>query len=98
MRLKAAGVPIHYVAEPFLLHHAGASSGGERSVAAEALYFTGYAVLARKHFPLLRALRMLLRNFLKEHGRPGLRAGRGGEIGRALLRGFFHRRQAVPRL
>ena len=98
LRLKAAGVPIQYVAEPFLLHHAGASSGGERSAAAEALYFTSYAVLVRKHFPLLRALGMLGRSFLKERGRSGLRAGRGGEIGRALLRGFFRRRQAVPRL
>jgi len=98
LRLKAAGVPIHYVAEPFLLHHGGVSSGGERSAAAEALRFTSHAVLVRKHFPLPRALRMLLRSVLKERGRPGRRAGRGGEITRALLRGFFRRRQAVPRL
>lgn len=95
LRLNAAGVPIQYVAEPFLLHHAGASSGGERSAAAEKLYFTNYAVLVRKHFPLPQALRMLLRSFRKERGRPGLRAGRGGEIGRALVRGFLRRRQPV---
>lgn len=89
LRLKAAGVPIHYVEEPFLLHHAGASSGGERSPAAEALYFTSYAVLVRKHFPRRQGLAMLLRVFLKERGRAGRYAGRAGLVGKALLKGYL---------
>lgn len=56
MRLKAAGVPITYVRDPMLLHEGGASSGGETSPAATRLYYTGYALLLRKHFGLRRAL------------------------------------------
>ncbi len=98
LRLKAAGVPIQYVEEPVLLHHSGASTeGGERSPVGEVLYFGNYAVLLRKHFPLPRALLMLLRTFLKERSRTGLRPGSGGRIGRALLRGFLRRRLPVPR-
>ena len=98
LRLKAAGVPIQYVEQPVLLHHSGASTdGGERSPVGEALYFGNYAVLLRKHFPLRRALQILLRIFLKERSRPGLRPGSGGRIGRALLRGFLRRRLPVPR-
>ena len=98
LRLKAAGVPIQYVEEPMLLHHSGASTeGGERSPVGEVLYFGNYGVLLRKHFPLAHALQMLLRTFLKERSRPGLRPGSGGRIGRALLRGFLRRRRPVPR-
>ena len=98
LRLKAAGVPIQYVEQPMLLHHSGASTdGGERSPVGEVLYFGNYGVLLRKHFPWPRALQMLLRTFLKERSRPGLRPGSGGRIGRALLRGFLRRRLPVPR-
>lgn len=97
LRLKAAGVPIQYVEQPMLLHHSGASTdGGERSPVGEVLYFGNYAVLLRKHFPLVHALQMLLRTFLKERSRPGLRPGSGGRIGRALLRGFLRRRRPLP--
>lgn len=97
LRLKAAGVPIQYVEQPMLLHHSGASTdGGERSPVGEVLYFGNYAVLLRKHFPLVHALQMLLRTLLKERSRPGLRPGSGGRIGRALLRGFLRRRRPLP--
>ena len=98
MRLAAAGVPIQYVAKPFLLHHAGASSGGERSATAEALYYSSYAVLLRKHFAARQVSAMLARTFLKERSRPGCRPGRGWEIGLALLRGLVRRRRAMSRL
>ena len=99
LRLKAAGVPIQYVEQPVLLHHSGASTGGgERSPVGEVLYFGNYGVLLRKHFALPRALLMLLRTFLKERARPGLRPGSGGRIGRALLRGFLRRRRPLPRV
>lgn len=97
LRLKAAGVAIQYVADPFLLHHAGASSGGERSAAAEALYFTSYAVLVRKHFPRWQGLAMPLRNFLKERSRAGRYAGRAGLVGKALLKGYFLPHRPVGR-
>ena len=77
--------------------HSGASTdGGERSPVGEVLYFGNYAVLLRKHFPLVHTLQMLLRTFLKEQSRPGLRPGSGGRIGRALLRGFLRRRRPLP--
>jgi GT2 family glycosyltransferase len=99
LRLKQAGVPIQYVEEPVLLHHSGASTGGgERSAVGEVLYFGNYAVLLRKHFPLRRALQVLLRTFLKERSRPGLRPGSAGRIGRALLQGFLRRRRPLPRI
>ena len=98
MRLAAAGVPIQYVAKPFLLHHAGASSGGERSAAAEALYYSSYAVLLRKHFAARQMIPMLARTFLKERNRPRFRSGRWREIGLALARGLVRRRRAIPRV
>lgn len=57
MRLKAAGIPIAYIRDPMLWHEGGASSGGETSPAATRLYYTGYALLLRKHFGLLKPCR-----------------------------------------
>jgi len=98
LRLKSEGIPIQYVSDPFLLHHAGASSGGEHSTAAVPLYYSGYALLLRKHFPLVRAVQMIARTAAKEAGRSKRPVGHGRRVAAALLRGFFTRRMPVPRL
>jgi GT2 family glycosyltransferase len=98
LRLAQAGVPIHYVAEPFLLHRGAASSGGDRTAMATRLSFFGHAVVLRKHLGLRQGLAMALRLFLKELGRQGEPPGHAARVGWALVRGFTARLRPVPRL
>lgn len=98
LRLKAAGQPIQYVAEPVLLHEGGASSGGERSPAAARLYYRSYAQLLRKHFGLRQALATVARVTAKEYGRLNQAPGHGRRVASALLHGLLTRLRPVPRL
>lgn len=98
LRLNRAGIPLHYVATPFLLHHAGASSGGERNPAGVRLYFHGYAILLRKHLGWATALLMCYRTAAKEFTRPQQAPGHGWRVARALLRGLLVRLKPVPTL
>ena len=70
MRLKEAGIPIHYLPEPFLLHEGGGSSGGETSHGGLRLFYKGYVLFLRKHFGLRVALATMARVFLRERERP----------------------------
>ncbi len=98
LRLRAAGQPIQYVAEPALLHEGGASSGGERSPAATRLYYRSYAQLLKKHFGLRHALATVARVTMKERGRPNQAPGHGRRVASGLLRGLFTRLRPAPRL
>ncbi len=98
LRLKSAGLPIHYISEPFLLHQGGASSGGERSPSATRLYYRGYAQVLRKHFGVFTTLRTIMRTLAKETTRPGRPPGHGKRVGIALLYGLFTPLRPLPRL
>ena len=98
LRLKAAGQPIQYVAEPALLHEGGASSGGERSPAAARLYYRSYAQLLKKHFGLRQALATVARVTLKEYSRLNQAPGHGRRVASALLHGLLTTLRPVPRL
>ena len=89
MRLKTAGYNVQYVAEPILYHEGGASSGGERSYAAQQLYYCSYAMLLKKHFGLRRALRIFGRVLVKARWGNGGQADDGRHIARAMLRGLM---------
>ena len=98
LRLKAAGQPIQYVAEPALLHEGGASSGGERSPAAIRLYHRSYALLLKKHFGLRQAVTTVARVTAKEYGRLNQEPGHGRRVASALLRGLLTPLRPAPRL
>ena len=97
LRLRSRGLAIQYVTEPMLLHDGGASSGGEKSPAAQRLYYKSYAQLLKKHFGLIHTLRTIGRVLLKLRGNRD--AGRRGAlIGLAFLRGLLSRRRPLPAL
>lgn len=98
MRLKAAGIPITYIRDPMLLHEGGASSGGETSPAATRLYYTGYALLLRKHFGLRGALQIGFRALRREHARQNERFGHARRVAAALWRGLRMPLLPEPRL
>ena len=98
MRLKAAGIPIHYLPEPSLLHEGGASSGGETSPAATRLFYTSYALLLRKHFGLRVTLRTMGRVLRAEYARPGGGLPRARLIAAVMLRGLRQPLWPEPRL
>jgi GT2 family glycosyltransferase len=98
LRLKAAGIAIHYLPHPMLLHQGGASSGGERSPAATRLLFVSYMLLLRKHFGMAVALRTMFRTLRRERARPGARPGFLLRIGTAMLRGLAAPLRPEPRL
>ncbi len=97
MRLNAAGIPIHYLPDPTLLHEGGASSGGEYSPAVTRLYYASYAQLLRKHFGMVAAVRTMGRVLRAEHARaagtPQLK-----RIAAAMLRGLRAPLSPEPRL
>jgi GT2 family glycosyltransferase len=97
LRLNTAGVPIHYVRDPHLLHEGSASSGGEGSPAYERLYYRSYTTLLRRHFGSAYALRSIARFMLKEFEkkRNPIRAAR---VLRAMLAGMLVPLQTIPRL
>lgn len=70
MRLNLAGIPIHYVPEPMLLHQGAAASGGISSPSHIHLYYRSYMQFLRKHFGFSRALRIMLRLSAKELEQP----------------------------
>jgi GT2 family glycosyltransferase len=98
LRLDRAGKRIQYVNEPFLLHEAGASSGGERSPAGLRLYYRSYAQLLRKYFSFVTVIRTVLRVIAKENGRKGQATGHGRRVAAALLLGLATPLRPVPRL
>ncbi len=98
IRLGKAFKTIHYVSEPFLLHQGGASSGGERSLAATRLYYRCYAQLLRKHFGIAVAIRTVARIIAKESRRDGKAPGHWRRVAAALFRGLATPLRAVPRL
>jgi GT2 family glycosyltransferase len=71
LRLRHAGVAIHYVADIAMWHEGGHASGGETSAAYNRLYWRGYTQVLRKHFGWTTAFATALRVALKELGRPG---------------------------
>lgn len=88
IRLKAAGIPIHYLPSLMILHEGGASSGGETSPAATRLYYTSYAQLLRKHFGLATTLRTMFRVLRRERAYRGDESGLVRNIAFAMLRGL----------
>lgn len=98
LRLRAAAVPIHYVAEPMLLHAGAASSGGERSPGFTRLYYRSYAILLRKHFGWKHAMLTALRVIMKERERGGRAPGHAGRVALALVTGLGTRLRPEPRL
>lgn len=98
VRLKAAGIPIMYLRDPMLLHEGGASSGGETSPAAVGLYYTGYALLLRKHFGLRGALQMGFRALRREYARTTKGPGHARRVALAMWQGLRRPLQAEPQL
>ena len=88
LRLAQAGIAMHYVREPVLLHATAASSGGEDSPVHITLYYRSYMQILRKHFGLRAMLHAMPRLLLREFNRrqPGWFA-RCLRIAVAMLRG-----------
>ena len=70
MRLNAAGVAIHYVPEPMMLHEGASASGGAFSRSHTQFYYRSYMQLLRKHFGTGYALRIMVRLVGKAIERP----------------------------
>lgn len=89
LRLQQAGIPIHYVREPSLIHAPGTSSGGERSPAHARLFYRSYGAFLRKHRGLPYALRALYRIYASERARrPARDGGHPGLVARAMALGI----------
>ncbi len=88
MRLNAAGVPIHYVPDPMLLHEGATASGGVHSPAHDRLYYRSYMQLLRKHFGMRRAVRIMVRLVAKEAGQRNRDVRRIRSMATAMARGL----------
>lgn len=96
LRLQEAGIPIHYVPSLTLVHFAGASTGGERSPAAQRLFHQSYVVMMRKHFGFIVALRTIWRTLVQEWRHRKREPGRWPRIAKAMAAGMLRRRRPVP--
>lgn len=96
LRLQQEGIPIHYVPSVTLLHAAGASTGGERSPAAQRLFHQSYVVMMRKHFGFVAALRTIWRSLAQEWRHRKREPGRWIQIAMAMTSGLLRRRRPVP--
>ncbi len=65
LRLKAAGIPIHYVRDCVMLHDSSALAGGHNSPTFIALFYRGYMQMLMKRYGLRYTLRAMLRLLAK---------------------------------
>lgn len=91
MRLNSAGIPIHYVPEPMLLHQGASSSGGAFSPAHMRLYYPAYMKFLRKHFGFKHAARIMVRLIAKEVEQPTQNARHTRIMAGAMARGLMSR-------
>lgn len=98
LRLSEARVPIHYVPRVCLLHVAGASTGGERSPAAQRLFHQSYVVMMRKHFGFVAAVRAIWRTLAVEWRHRKREPGSWHHVATAMTSGLLRRRRPVPSL
>jgi GT2 family glycosyltransferase len=88
LRLAAAGIPIHYVRDPFMRHEGGAASGGEHTPARHRLFYRSQMQFLRKHCGMRQAIGAMIRILLREKGRPGVAWTDLKVIARAMLAGL----------
>ena len=98
LRLEQAGVPIHYVRDPVLLHHVGASSGGAFSPSFTRLYYKGQILLVRKYCGLGTAVRCCVRLLANRLSHPERQKGDLKAMLLAMLSGLVFRLRETPRL
>jgi len=89
LRLKRAGIPIHYVPDQVMLHDSSALSGGHNSRRFIRLFYRSYIQLLMKYFGLAYTLRAMLRLGLKNiRHRDSSGAPAGWSIWAAMLHGL----------
>jgi GT2 family glycosyltransferase len=65
LRLKAAGIPIHYVRNCVMLHDSSALAGGHNSPTFIALFYRGYVQMLMKRYGLRYSIGAMLRLLAK---------------------------------
>ncbi|WP_270937360.1 glycosyltransferase family 2 protein [Falsiroseomonas oryzae] len=98
IRLGRAGIPIHYVRDPFLLHEGGGSSGGPRSPVVVRLFNRHHILLIRKYQGRAAALRSVARLLAKKLRQPHTHHGAWRDVVPAMLGGLVAPLKPVPRL
>jgi GT2 family glycosyltransferase len=68
LRLKAVGIPIHYVRGCVMLHDSSALTGGPNSSTFITLFYRSYMQILMKHFGLGYTIRSMLRLIAKNTG------------------------------
>jgi GT2 family glycosyltransferase len=68
LRLRAAGIPIHYLRRLTLLHDSSALAGGHNSPTFISLFYRGYMQILMKYFGPAYTLRAMLRLLAKHKG------------------------------
>jgi GT2 family glycosyltransferase len=98
LRLRQAGVPIHYAPSLTIAHEGGVSSGGDYGRSYSKLYNDSHVRLVHKHFGLLKALATIARLVRAEAARPAVYRQSVSWLAYSLARGLIPSNRSTPRL
>ncbi len=98
LRLKAAGIPIFYVRDPFMLHEGGGASDGENTPAHNCRFYRSHMQMLRKHCGMRYAARAMARILLRERERSGTSRAELLTLANAMARGLVARMVPPARL
>jgi GT2 family glycosyltransferase len=98
LRLRQAGIPIHYAPSVTMAHEGAVSSGGDFGPSHSKLFNDSRVRLVHKHFGLLKALATIARLVLAEAARPAIYRQSVSWLAYTLARGLIPSLGSTPRL